>query len=466
MLVQNFRHEFRLLSRSYWFPVLSVLFVLLCVYAGFNGTKLYEARSAELIKAKADQKVLVDRVYGVARAVENGEEPDNMYRLSPMNMSIATGSLAFMSTDPLSALAVGQSDLYTHQVRISSREDLATLTFTEMSNPVQLLFGNFDVSFVLTYLIPLVIIAFTYNLQSQELESGRLKLLASNPIDPKMWLLQRYLTRLISLCIILSFALLLTLFLLNIPFSMRLAGMTLLTFAYTLFWFAVSFVVNVFGTSSAKNAVILLMTWIVLVLIIPAAINQTASTVYPTPSRVTLLNEIRQTKKDLGKEQDKVLAAYLRNHPELARAEGENRFAYWQGFFASQEIMENSLSPLVQQFDEQVQEQQNWISTWRFLSPAVLFQTSFTELAGTSSKQYNHFKNGVRNYTKNWRDHFIPMVFDNRMLTFDDLEVLPAFEYTAMYDQQVTRINMLALLGISMVLLISGFRKQHLRFQM
>jgi len=465
MFTQNLKHEIRLLSRSNWFISQSVIFIFLCLYAGYNGSKLYEFRTAELDQANQDQQALIDRVFDVARAVENGENPDDAYRLSPMNASIATGALASKTTDPLSSLAIGQSDLYTHQVKVSARDDLATLTFTEMSNPVQLLFGNFDLAFVLTYLIPLIIIAFTYNLQAQELESGRLKLLASNPINPKMWLLQRYIIRFLSLCVILGLATILTLVLLEIPPSGRLSGMLLLAFAYMIFWFAVSFVVNVFGTSSGKNAVALLSIWIVLVLIFPAAVNQTAHSIYPTPSRVVLLNEIRETKRELSQEQDKVLAEYLRNHPELIREEGENRFAYWQGFFASQEMMEQSLSPLIRKFDEQLQQQQNWVNSWRFLSPAILFQTSFTELAGTSSRQYNAFKQSLKEFTVHWRDYFMPMVFENRMLTLDDLEELPTFEYAGSFDQKLAAINLLALIGFSSVLLFLGFRKQQMHFQ-
>lgn len=465
MLVQNIRHEIRLLSRSYWFPSLSIIFILLCLYAGQNGIKLYEFRTAELEKAKTDQQALLDRALNVASAVENGETPDNLFRLSPMNLSISTGTLALFSSDELSSLAIGQSDLYTHQIKISAREDLATLNFTEMSNPVQLLFGNFDLVFVLTYLVPLIIIAFTYNLQSQELESGRLKLLASNPISPKIWLFQRYLIRFLSLCVILGLAISLTLFLLDIPFNMRLGGMAVLTLLYMSFWFSVSFIVNVFGTSSGKNAVILLSVWIILVLIVPATVNQTANTIYPTPSRVVALNEIREVKEELGKEQNKVLAEYLRNHPELVRDEGENRYAYWQGFFASQEMMEKSLTPLVEQFDQQLLEQQNWINTWRFLSPAIMFQTSFIELAGTSSRHYNEFKNNVNTFTISWREYFMPMVFDNRMLTYEEVKTLPSFDTSVTYDNASMSMNMISMIGISIVLLFIGFRKQNVHFQ-
>ncbi len=426
----------------------------------------HEFRTVELDQAKAEQQELIDQVFGVAQAVQNGESPDNAYRLSPMNASIATGALAYMAPEPLNVFAIGQSDLYTHQIKISAREDIATLTFTEMSNPVQLLFGNFDLVFVFTYLIPLIIIAFTYNLQSQELESGRLKLLASSPINPKIWLFQRYLTRFLSICFILGVINILLLLVLNVDPDMRLSSMALATFAYLCFWFAASFLVNVFGTTSGQNAVILLSIWIVLVLIIPATVNQQANSIYPTPSRVLLLNEIRETKKELSEEQDKVLAEYLRNHPELARNEGENRFAYWQGFFASQEMMEQSLSPLIEQFDTQLAKQSNWVNTWRFLSPAILFQSSFTELAGTSSRQYNEFKTGVKDFSISWREFFMPMVFENRMLTISDLELLPSFEYQVTVDRRFTTMNLIALMVISGLLLVIGFRKQQMLFQL
>ncbi len=434
------------------------------LYAGYNGLQMYELRNAELVQARSDQQELIDNVYKVATEVENGENPDNSYRLSPMNVSIFTGALAYKATDRLSTLAIGQSDIYTHQVKITSRDDLTTLTFNEMSNPVQLLFGNFDFAFVLIYLVPLIIIAFTYNLQSQELESGRLKLIASNPINPKLWLLQRYIARFLSLCLILGVAVFVTLILLKIPFNIRLAGMVLLAFSYMFFWFAISFVVNVYGKSSGKNAVVLLSVWIVLVLVIPAGINQTANSVYPTPSRVLLLNEVRQTKLDLSKEQDKVLAEYLRNHPELARNEGENQYAYWQGYFATQEMMEESLSPLMQEFDQQLIKQQTWINSLRFLSPAILLQTGFTELAGTSSGQYNQFKTDVREFSLLWRDYFVPLVFENSVLTIKDIKNLPDFKYEVTFERGVITTNIAVLTLFSALLFIVGFRRKNVSF--
>lgn len=456
MISQNIRHEIRLLSRNYWFISLSLVLVLLCLYAGNNGLKHFERRQTDQQQAVEAQLEKENLVKEVATAIGNGEKHLQSYRVSPTNVAIWQGRLATMPASEMSKLAIGQSDLYTHQLKISSSEDLATLSFNELNNPVQLLFGNFDLAFVLTYLVPLIIIAFTYNLRTQELESGRLRLLASSPISTNLWLLQRFIIRYCSLAIILTLVLVATVLLTNIGFSMQLLAFFLLAYAYLAFWFAVSYLVNILGYSSAKNAVSLLSLWILLVLIVPTVINQAANTVYPMPSRVTLLNEIRQTKKDLSKEQDKVLDEYLRNHPELIRNEGENTFSYWQGYFASQELMEKRLSPLVNRFDEQLIKQQKWVDSWGLLSPAVLFQDGATQLAGTSSKNYNEFKENVRSFSLNWRAHFMPFLFENKMLVLNDLDDLPRFEYRSLSHTSGVFINISVLLILSVLMALRG----------
>ncbi|MFY0593153.1 ABC transporter permease subunit [Roseivirga sp.] len=292
MLGQNIRHEIKLLSRNYWFLSLTLIIAGLSIYAGSNGLKQFEKRQANLQEAIQNQAKKVSRVSKIAIALGNGEEHPDAFRLSPMNYGIATGSLAIMPAGSLSKLAVGQSDLYTHQVNISSREDLATMSFNELNNPVQLLFGNFDLSFVLTYLIPLLIIAFTYNLKSQELETGRFRLLASNPINIKLWLLQRFVVRFFTLVVVITVVLIATMLSIGVKPDLNLFQFFGLTYAYMAFWFALTFLVNVFGFSSARNAVSLLSLWILLVLIVPTVVNQMANTIYPIPSRVALLNEI------------------------------------------------------------------------------------------------------------------------------------------------------------------------------
>ena len=456
MFSHNLRQEVKLMSRNRWLLSLILVLIVLCFYAGHNGLDHFSRRQAGQEKAVNAQSEKEERVFDVARALDNGNDHPSAFRLSPMNFSMAIGSLVTMPATQISILAIGQSDLYTHQLSISSRDDLATLSYNELNNPVQLLFGKFDLTFVIGYLIPLLIIAFTYNLRTEELESGRLKLLASNPVKINMWLLQRFFIRYFTLAAILTVVLMMVIWWVGIEVQNELLTFLLLTYGYLAFWFALSFLMNVLGYSSARNAVSLLSLWIVLVLLIPTIINQTASTIYPMPSRVTLLNEIRSTKKDLSEQQDKVLDEYLRNHPELIRNEGENAFSYWQGFYASQEMTEKALSGLIEKFDRQVIKQQKWVDQWGYLSPAVLFQAGATQLAGTSSVDYNRFKSEVKDFSLEWRNYFLPFVFDNKMLELNDLSDLPKFQHNASPNLKHVFIPLFVLIVFSMLMVIGG----------
>ncbi|WP_286755390.1 DUF3526 domain-containing protein [Roseivirga sp. UBA838] len=456
MVNLNIRHELKLLSRNFWFVSLSLVLVLLCLYAGHNGLKHYERRTADQQEALAAQQAKEQLIKEVALTLSKGEEHPNAYRLSPMNLAISTGRLGTMPATQMSKLAIGQSDLYTHQLKIALNEDLATLSFNELNNPVQLLFGNFDLAFVLTYLVPLIIIAFTYNLRTRELESGRLKLLASNPIKINLWLLQRFIIRYFFLLLILTAVLLATVLIARTGFSMQLLVFFLLTYAYLAFWFAISYLANLLGRSSARNAVSMLSLWILLVLVVPTVINQAANTVYPMPSRVKLLNEIRQTKKELSKEQNKVLDEYLRNHPELISNKGENAYGYWQDYFASQELTEKRLAPLIERFDAQLAKQQRWVNAWGILSPAVMFHDGATRLAGTSSAHYEQFKDYVRSFSLNWRAHFMPFVFKNEMLGLQELDNLPEFQFRSRSRTAGVFMNISVLLVFSALTVIWG----------
>ena len=85
--------------------------------------------------------------------------------------------------------------------------------------------------------------------------------------------------------------------------------------AYNLFWFVLSCVINIKVNNSAKNALTLIGLWLLIVLILPASINQIGNSLYPVPSRLKMINEIRSIKKENEESQNKIMDEYLRNHP-------------------------------------------------------------------------------------------------------------------------------------------------------
>ena len=67
----------------------------------------------------------------------------------------------------------------------------------------------------------------------------------------------------------------------------------LLVGAYALFWFALVVAVNAFGASSATNAMVLVIAWVLLVLVAPVLLNLAVTQASPAPSRTELASATR-----------------------------------------------------------------------------------------------------------------------------------------------------------------------------
>ena len=91
---------------------------------------------------------------------------------SPMAVGNYHPRVASMEPQPMAFVSTGQADLFTHFVKPTATGDDFAMNFTEMISPVQLLFGSFDLAFVFVYLLPLLIIAFSYNVLSARKKAG------------------------------------------------------------------------------------------------------------------------------------------------------------------------------------------------------------------------------------------------------------------------------------------------------
>jgi len=435
MFKNNFRYEIKLLKRSYWLSILVIGIGFLFAFATYNGTNNVSKRLNDISNMQGDLHQKDSIMLATLVKIENGEDVNTPHwRLptDPMNIGYRHPRLAIMTPEPLSFIATGQSDMYTHVKRPKAYGNNFALDYSEMINPVQLVLGTFDLAFVIIYILPLFIIAFTFNILSKEKELGTLKLLGSQPISIIKWLVQKMAIRYIVFTFITILMLLVIIAVFNadvysgnthfMSFLLSIAG-------YILFWFTLASLVNIKINDSSKNAFVLIGGWLLIVMILPATINQIGSTIYPTPSRLKMINEIRWTKKINAKMQDVILDNFLKDHPELAQENGEEDFGFWHNYFASEKVMEEKTAPLLEKYDLQLQKQQNLIRTFKYLSPAILMQQSLNTIAGTSERHYNTYKKQVFEFSNTWRAYFIPMVFNKEKFTTQDYKKLPQFVY-------------------------------------
>ena len=311
------KFEWIALKRDQWILILIVLFFSITLYAVRNGNehvadqkKAIDQERAKIIEQDQLTKVELDSVERGLKPIP--KEPWNDPR-SLTNVAWVNPRVVAMEPEPLASIAIGQSDVFTHYVKPAIYGEAYTLGFSELSNPVQLLFGSFDLSFVCIYLLPLLVLAFSYNIFSSEKESGALKLISAQPVSLYHWLLQRVLFRffIISAIVIVAITVSFIIYQVDITSSMgSFLQLLSLLLIYLLFWFMVAFLINLRGKSSGHNAVTLVAIWLIVVLLVPSFISQLATHLNPVPSRIEMIHKYRVASNEARERADEILENY------------------------------------------------------------------------------------------------------------------------------------------------------------
>lgn len=429
-------YEWISLLRDRWVVTLIIIFFSITFFAVRNGHEKVQERNESIKKVKTAVEQIENKYANDIDSLSRGLKPAPEPWLDPRSLSVygqRAGRLVAMDPEPLALIATGQSDLYTHTVKPKLYGEANALGFSELSNPVQLMFGTFDLAFVCIYLLPLLVLAFSYNLLSADKESGVLRLMVSQPVSVYRWLFSKLLVRFVVLALIIIISILVSLLLFGVQADVGVVKLLILVLVYTFFWFIVAFLINLFGATSGTNAIALVSIWVVLVLLIPSFISQSANTLYPVPSRINMIHQYRVAEAESNKKASELLDGYLRDHPELASKDSaqENQYNFWLKYFASVEVIQAAVKPVVLEYDAALEVQQRWVNQWRVLSPAVLMQNSLNELAGTSTSHYQNFRKQVIIFSESWRSYFIPRMFKNESMQPQDILNLPQPGYSA-----------------------------------
>jgi ABC-2 type transport system permease protein len=436
MLPAIMKHEWRNLSADRTLWAIAGLLVLTMGYGFFNGLKWVGFQRDTLSAITREEGERLESVKaGIADANAGRTRPTSF---SDPRLAWAVGRTlglryAAMPPGPLEAFAIGQSDLYPYYFKVSISSKQTFLSNDEIENPVHLMSGRFDLAFVILYLYPLIILALSYNLISAEKEAGTLSLTLSQPIG---------LGKLVLGKVALRFG-----FVLAIAAGLSIIGVLgggadfaspgmfarlLLWFGvvalYGAFWFALAAMVNAFGASSAANAIALSGLWLGFVLVIPSMLNLVVKYAHPVPSRVELIQAMRDASSATSFKGSQLLSKYYEDHPDLAGAKADTS-DFGAITLVTQEELDRQMEPVLARFDDQLDRQQTLVDRYRFLSPAILAQSSLLDIAGTSAHRYKHFLGLTDEYHRTWRTYFSERVFNNQPMTPDDVDRLPRFRF-------------------------------------
>lgn len=454
------RHEWRLLISERSYPLLLLLLVALLAYGIFNGTREVARQQHEVAEVQAEWEARIARLLAQLERIDAGfEEADWYYHPGdPARVGGEMGAgIATLPVAPLTALALGHSNLAPRYYRVVANIHPALLRRDTLENPALLRLGRFDVAFVIVYLLPLLILAVSHDLWSREREQGTARLLLAQGVPARTLLLAKLCTRaapLLALAVVLPI-------LAHGALAQARADLGALTLwmavvaTYGALWFALAAAVQRLRLSSATNAMLGVGAWAVLVLVLPVLLNVLAQYRHPLPSRAEMITAMRDAQVQL--EELVAMPNWVAATPgEVMVQPGSVR-----RFDIQEQINREVVRPALARIEAQVRAQQSLVNHARLASPAILAHEALTALAGTDPQRLADFRAQIDGYHREWSAWFGERIRARKRLFPGDYARMPAHAWTER-NPAVVRVRaawaIAVLAGLSLLLLVLGCR--------
>lgn len=363
----------------------------------------------------------------------------NEYALKPV---------VWKSPSPLQSLSIGQSDNQPFYYSIWVYNNVYNNKVSEIRNPAKLRAGNFDLAFVLIYLLPLLLIAYSFNAAGEDDENGITKLLAAQGYSIHRLLVYRlcfYGLLVISLGVLLSILGLLS----SGGFSsLNSLGWLMLTVIYLVFWLAVCYGIVAIVRNSSGSALALVGIWVILNLLVPSAIQQLQH--QHDPHGLEIADADREFGAKLwNMDKNKLIDTLFEIRPDLKKY-GVNDTNTVRSIAYSYLNMRN-MSATGQLLDSLNAVEQQKISDLNYFNPIFSAQLLYNQLAASELEDFIKFRKDVSHYQLQRIEKINYFRLSGNNFTKKDLIGFPVFE------QQQKVIGLLGIAkGITPLLIITS----------
>lgn len=377
-----------------------VLLLLLGTMAIAIGYKHLEKKQQAIAEVSAYQKTHFDR-----QIVLHNDD---------LGLLLYYTKFSFINTlSPLSGISIGQSDINPTVKQITIKTFEAQRFDTDLVNPMNLQSGNLDLSFIIIYLIPLLVIVLTFNVLSEETETGTWKLVSVQTKSKLRFLASKIIVRGVLIIAVMLLLFLIAKVVLDIPLTFDLLLVIILSLVYLIFWMVLAFVVIIFKKSSGFNALLLLSLWLFLLILVPAGINNYVSSTYPVPEALTTAIAQRDG-YHVKWDTDKVatIQKFYDHYPEFRfygfPTEGFN----WLWYYAMQQMGDDDSQQQREALDAKIRVREQASRALATMVPNMHVQLVFNRLAGTSTTQQLKYLDATKDFHEQLRLFFYPKVFN------------------------------------------------------
>lgn len=324
-------------------------------------------------------------------------------------------------THPLNGLTIGQRDINSSIQSVTIRNLEGQKYDTDLFNPFNLLTGNLDFSFVLIYLLPLLIISFSYNLLSEEREGGTWKLVSSQSSYPFKLLLRKLFIRAIAIIAVLLVLMLLASAILALPLDNSFMAVVAMAVLYLLFWFAICLWVISLQKKSSTNAVILLSAWMLLTVILPGAVNNYILNKYPVPEAMATVVAQREglhEKWDMDKQI--TMDKFYTHYPQFSKYSlPEGQFS-WLWYYAMQQMGDDESRVQAKEMQDKLWQREKTSELIARFVPTLHTQHQLNTIARAGLSDHLQFLDSTTKFHEKMRLYFYPKIFGEAPVISED----------------------------------------------
>lgn len=379
--------------------------------------------------------------------------------------AIAGSKTVVYRPSAFAALSIGQKDNYPYYHEITSGwypADFYSAASTDIQNPVKLLTGNFDLAFVIIYLVPLVIIAMGYNALSSERENNTFTLLRVQTSVSAL-LHQKLIfqaTLLILVSIIMNACAFWITGLSVTGNAQQVAAWLFITTVYIGFWYSIVYLVASLQLPSSTNALLLGGLWIVLLLLLPSTIHKIVSTSHEKELVQGVLNQRGDlpTARDLDPGQLKDSFNRLQ-HPYTIYPMNDTGEAaqYFYKTLMVNELQVRHNNALGRKVVMSQQNEYKKALNLNWINPVFAIQNAFNQVAATEINNYHDYLAAAEEYQTQRRYFLYQYSMQKKAFGAKDFEKLPLFTFeNKMIGPKESISLLLPVLFCSVLLIAAG----------
>ena len=380
-----------------------ILFIFASVYALYNGFSLFNKQQETLDNIEQKRQESVKKVLTWYDEGKKGPEDRPWIDVTtPFWALWNTTTYCVKKPSKLMPLGIGQAEQfgYYHQVtNWSTTYDKEMVE--EMSNPERLLNGNVDFGFVVIFLLPILLIIFSYNIKGFEQDMNFDRLVQIQSGSTKKWVMARlsfYTLLLITTTtiFIIGSALIKSAF---ESHTSEVLALVLLSIIYTIGWATGLYFIIISSIGSSIQAFKMIASWLMFCVLIPGAVHQMASIKYPPNYMTDYLDSNRKDAYAMFEISKDSLSWQLKTlYPELTKTK------HGLDSITDEGIINFTISALINQKNKSAIagiEQQNdlkneFIVSSYWCNPVSYIQNKWNSVIATDYKAYKSYRENVQ----------------------------------------------------------------------